>query len=112
MSKFQLEHYVAPGTLLNTKIVKVLPNGLLVKFLKIFLGFIHADHLDKNIKAYVADEKILARVIYSCNNPPTLFLSEKHKNLSIYHPKRLLYSAVAKPESLNEIQHSYLNTQH
>lgn len=60
MSKFQLEHYVAPGTLSKyTKIVKVLPNGLLVKFLKIFLGFIHADHLDKNIKAYVADEKIL-----------------------------------------------------
>lgn len=49
LNKFELEHYVVPGTLLNTKIIKILTNGVLVKFLKIFVGFIHADHLDKSL---------------------------------------------------------------
>lgn len=61
------------------------------------MGFIHADHLEKNLSAYAVEEKLLARVIYCCNNPPTIFLSEKHKNLNRYEPKRPLYSAVNKP---------------
>jgi len=52
MSKYELEHYVVPGTLVNTKVIKVLPNGVIVKFLKIFTGFIHADHLIKESTAY------------------------------------------------------------
>ena len=55
MSKYELEHYIVPGTLINTKIVKVLGNGLLVKFLKIFLGFIHADHLERPLNNYSVD---------------------------------------------------------
>ena len=53
LSKMQLDQYVAPGTALTTKIIKVLPNGVMVKFLKIFIGFIHADHLNRNIESYV-----------------------------------------------------------
>ena len=49
MSKLDLDQFVYPGTLVNTKIVKVLKNGLIVKFLKIFIGFIHADHLFKGL---------------------------------------------------------------
>ncbi len=41
LSKMELDQYVAPGTLINTKIVKILRNGVMVKFLKIFVGFIH-----------------------------------------------------------------------
>ena len=44
-----------PGTLLNTKVIKVLTNGILVKFLKIFLGFIHADHLSRELSSYKND---------------------------------------------------------
>ena len=47
MGRLALQHYVTPGTLIHTKIVKVLPNGVMVKFLKIFIGFIHADHLSR-----------------------------------------------------------------
>jgi hypothetical protein len=38
---------MSPGTLVNTKILKILANGVMVKFLKIFVGFIHCDHLAK-----------------------------------------------------------------
>jgi hypothetical protein len=88
LSKYELEHYVTPGTLLNTKITKVLSNGILVKFLKIFIGFIHADHLSRPLQSYANEERILSRVIYACNNPPTLYLSERHRDLRPYQPKR------------------------
>lgn len=58
MSKIQLDQYVCPGTLVNTKVVKILKNGIMVKFLKIFVGFIHADHLENNLDYYAVDAKI------------------------------------------------------
>lgn len=108
MNKLELEQYVAPGTLLNTKIIKVLRNGVMVKFLKIFIGFIHADHLSNNLDYYANDAKIEARIIYSCLNPPFIFLSQRHVNLHTYKPKLPLYSPVAKP-ALVESQNSYIN---
>lgn len=48
----ELDQYVAPGTLLNTKIIKMLGNGVMVKFLKVFIGFIHCDHLNKKLESY------------------------------------------------------------
>jgi hypothetical protein len=83
----------------------------LVKFLKIFIGFIHADHLTKSLSSYSVEEKIIGRIIYACSNPPTLFLSEKHRTLQKYEPIRDLYSVVSKPESLKEIQNSYLSSE-
>jgi len=53
LSKIELDQYVAPGTLVNTKILKVLTNGVMVKFLKIFVGFIHSDHLTKPLDSYL-----------------------------------------------------------
>lgn len=52
LSKMDLDQYVAPGTLLNTKVIKVLPNGIMVKFLKIFIAYIHIDHLNRGIDSY------------------------------------------------------------
>lgn len=34
---------------MNTKIIKILDNGVMVKFLKVFIGFIHFDHLNKHL---------------------------------------------------------------
>ena len=49
LSKLELDQYVTPGTLMNTKIIKILDNGVMVKFLKVFIGFIHFDHLNKHL---------------------------------------------------------------
>jgi ribosomal protein S1 len=84
MSKLEIEHYAVPGTLVNTKVIKKLSNGLMVKFLKIFIGFIHADHLVRPLDSYTNDEKMMARIIYQCNNPPMIFLSERHKTIKTY----------------------------
>ena len=58
MNKLELDQYVVPGTLVNTKILKILKNGVMVKFLKIFIGFIHFDHLQNNLDFYTVDAKI------------------------------------------------------
>jgi hypothetical protein len=105
----ELEQYVSPGTLLPTKVVKVLANGLMVKFLKIFFGFIHVDHLENNISFYPVDSKLQARVIYSCLNPPFIYLSQVHVDLRPYRPLRQLFSPLAKPSTLYELQGSYIN---
>lgn len=47
----------------------------MVKFLKIFVGFIHVDHLENNLEFYTVDTKIEARIIYACLNPPLIYLS-------------------------------------
>lgn len=69
----------------------------MVKFLKIFIGFIHADHLNRPLESYSHEEKLLTRVIYQCNNPPMIFLSERHRSLKIYEPSRSIYETVKKP---------------
>lgn len=92
MSKIELDQYVMPGTLVNTKVIKVLGNGVMVKFLKVFVGFVHCDHLGRGLEGYAVGEKMLARIIFYCVNPPTLYLSEKHVDLSTYQPKHQLYS--------------------
>lgn len=69
----------------------------MVKFLKIFIGFIHVDHLDNNLDFYAVDAKIQARIIYSCINPPFIYLSQRHVNLHTYQPKRALYTPINKP---------------
>jgi hypothetical protein len=52
MQKCDLEAYIQPGTRVNTMVLKKLKNGLLVKFLKIFYGYIFIDHLSKPIDDY------------------------------------------------------------
>jgi hypothetical protein len=77
--------------------------------LKIFVGFIHADHLVKPLESYTIEEKLMARVIYLCNNPPMIFLSERHRVLKKYEPERVVYEALEKPKNLRAIQNSYLS---
>lgn len=77
--------------------------------MKIFIGFIHADHLVKPLESYTIEEKLMARVIYLCNNPPMIFLSERHRVLKKYEPERDVYESLEKPKNLREIQHSYLS---
>jgi hypothetical protein len=52
LSKLELDQYVCPGTLVNTKIIKMLKNGVMIKFLKVFVGFIHFDHLNRSLESY------------------------------------------------------------
>ena len=97
MGKLELEQYIVPGTLINAKVIKIVKNGLIVKFLKIFLGFLHMDHLARPLESYLANEKISARVIYYCLNPPAIYLSERHVSIPIYQPERDLYQSLPKP---------------
>lgn len=99
---------MTPGTLVHTKVIRILKNGIIVKFMKIFLGYIHMDHLERPLNSYINDEKINARIIFYCVNPPALYLSERHVNLNIYEPDRELYQPIKKPD-LEEQQGSYFN---
>lgn len=75
LSKIDLDQYVSPGTIAQTKVIKIFENGLMIKFLKIFVGYIHIDHLNRDLSSYVVGEKLKARIIFLCVNPPTLYLS-------------------------------------
>ena len=66
------------------------------------------DHLERPLNSYINDEKIHARIIFHCVNPPALYLSERHVNLTIYEPERDLYQPMKKPD-LEEHQGSYFN---
>ncbi|EGR29983.1 programmed cell death 11, putative [Ichthyophthirius multifiliis] len=69
-------HLAKPGNLVNCLIIKVLSNGLVVRFFKQFIGFIFEDHLDNNQpESYKVKERILARII-AAN------FDQKHINLS------------------------------
>lgn len=54
---------------------------------------------------------MLARVIFYCINPPTLYLSEKHVDLSVYEPKHELYGEITKPADIEERQNSFFSRQ-
>lgn len=75
MCKYDLEPYIMPGHRVNTMVLKKLKNGLLVKFLKIFYGYIFIDHLIKHIDDYKVGDKFECRIIHLSMNPPTVFLS-------------------------------------
>ena len=47
-----LSHIAKPGNLQRVEVVNVLENGLLVKFLGFFYGFIFEDHLNKALKNF------------------------------------------------------------
>lgn len=60
-----LHHLAKPGNLVHCGVMKVLKNGLIVRFLKQFIGFIFEDHLEKEPSMYKEKEKLLARIIAS-----------------------------------------------
>jgi hypothetical protein len=42
----ELHHLVKPGNLVDCSVLKILNNGLVVRFLRFFFGFIFQDHLE------------------------------------------------------------------
>ncbi|EAR99985.1 S1 RNA-binding domain protein (macronuclear) [Tetrahymena thermophila SB210] len=78
-----LHHLAKPGNLVNAVILKVLNNGLIVRFLKQFIGFIFEDHLDKEISAYKEKEKLLARIIASDFDQKQINLSVKKAHIDL-----------------------------
>lgn len=46
-----------PGHRVNTMVLKKLKNGLIVKFLKIFYGYVFIDHLTRHIDDYKVGDK-------------------------------------------------------
>ena len=58
-----LKPFLHPANLFNVKIVKILENGLLVKFFGGILGFIYDEHLLDSIKNYTVNTTILARIL-------------------------------------------------
>lgn len=94
LAKLDVEQYIAPGHRVNVRVMKVLKNGLLVKFLKVFYGYIFIDHLVRDIEEYKEGETFESRIISLSTNPPKIFLSEKHIDLEPYQPKHPLYSGL------------------
>ena len=60
-----LHHLAKPGNLVNCIVLKALSNGLIVRFLKNFIGFVFEDHLEKDVSAYREKEKFYGRIIAS-----------------------------------------------
>ena len=60
-----LHHLAKPENLVNCIVLKSLSNGLIVRFLKNFIGFVFEDHLEKDVSAYREKEKVLGRIIAS-----------------------------------------------
>lgn len=81
-------------------VLKVLKNGLIVKFLKVFYGYIFIDHLDKNIEEYSNGDKFQSRIIYLQLTSPVIYLSQKHADLTLYTPNKKLYSPIAPPKNI------------
>ena len=79
-------------------VLKVLKNGVIVKFLKVFYGYIFIDHLSKDLAEYAAGDKLQCRIIYLQMNPPLIYLSEKHADIACYTPSRKLYAGISLPK--------------
>ena len=60
-----LHHLAKPGNLVTCVVLKCLSNGIIVRFLKQFIGFIFEDHLERDPSSYKEKEKLDARIIAS-----------------------------------------------
>lgn len=86
-----LQHVVKPGNLVSCLVIKVLDNGVLVKFLKIFYGYIFQDHLENTLNKYKVKNILKARIV-ACNfDQKQINLSEKHVHLTPYSPSTMPY---------------------
>lgn len=78
-----LHHLAKPGNLVNCVVLKVLKNGLIVRFLKQFIGFIFEDHLEKDVSSYKEKERLEARIIASDFDQKQINLSVKKAHLEL-----------------------------
>jgi hypothetical protein len=67
----------------NCIVLKSLSNGLIVRFLKNFIGFVFEDHLEKDVSAYREKEKILGRIIASDFEQKQINISFKKVHLEL-----------------------------
>lgn len=83
MLGLNLQHLAKPGNLVECVVVKQLVNGLLVRFLRVFYGYIFEDHLEMDPTMYRTKSKILARIIATNFENKEIHLSAKpvHVNL-------------------------------
>lgn len=100
---------MSPGHRVNVKVLKVLRNGLLVKFLKVFYGYIFIDELVRSLEEYKEGETLECRITSLSTNPPRIFLSEKLLDLQPYEPKHPLYTGVDIPEDLSLEEGVYIS---
>ena len=54
---------VRPGNQVRCSVVKLLENGLLVRFLGSFYGYVFEDFLKKQVSFYSLKEKLFLRVV-------------------------------------------------
>lgn len=77
------QHIVKPGSLFDVKIVKKLENGVLVRFLKYFYGFIFDEHLHLPLEAFKKSQKFNGRVIYLDAESKTIHFSSKENVIAL-----------------------------
>lgn len=68
--------------------VKILENGILVRFFKFFYGFIFDEHLHLDLKEIKVNEKLMARVIYLDMENKRIHLSSKINIINLENFKR------------------------
>ena len=68
-----------PGTLVEARVKKVLQNGLLVRFLSQFYGFIFVDHLENELESYKKKDLLKVRILASDFEIKLFHLSENPK---------------------------------
>ena len=83
-----LEGCVKAGNVVRCIVKKKLQNGLLVNFLKMFLGFIFEDQLTKPLSEFAANEKFMAMVVATNYQTKEIHLSMKefHIRMENYVP--------------------------
>lgn len=77
------QHIVKPGSLFDVKIIKKLENGVLVRFLKYFYGFIFDEHLHLPLETLKKSQKFAGRVIYLDTESKTIHFSSKENVISL-----------------------------
>ncbi|KYR00193.1 hypothetical protein DLAC_03350 [Tieghemostelium lacteum] len=73
-SEFVTMDSIKAGMLVETKILKVLPNGVHLGFLDFFSGDIHTMHLEKSLETYRENQNLKARII---------FVDQTHKKIGL-----------------------------
>ena len=78
-----LHHLVKPGNKVKCTVCKVLENGILVRFLRIFYGFLFQDHLTKDASLYKPKTRVDARIISMNVEAKCIHLSTLEKHLEM-----------------------------
>jgi len=81
LARTNAKNLIFPSSLVQVRVKKVLENGLLVRFLSAFYGFIFIDHLKRELKSYGKKELLEARILATDLETKLFHLSENPKIL-------------------------------